>query len=620
MYAIPSASSATTIALEQHPFLQLVQFIDSETKRGIPMIQISTTSDITYVSDSNGVIAMLEPGLSGHSIWISIPSDGQYQFMNGSDPVVGVSGISIPFHSSSLPIVLEMKRLKLAERLYRVTGEGIYRDSFLGKVQVPNISHDTILQKFLLNAQVTGQDSVMNAIYKGKYYWFFGDTNNIQRLLGNFHATAAYTNLKEITSLSTNPNLTYILNGNFVKGVAPVDPKNLPTWIHALYVQRNERMYATYMKPDSNLNIVKRGFLQWNDDLEEFEEISQIDFNTQFSYPIDGSHVVKTAPYHDEEDGYIYFGQPYPIVRCKRYLDLSTYESFTPLKINTSNLDLNNVQLDREEKSGKLIYGWKRSTSPLSAEQMAQLVKMGKMKVQEAYLLQLKTHESGQFIQAHAGSVHYNAFRDRYILIAEQNGGTESSLGEIWYSEGLTPIGPFLYGVKIVTHQKMDFYNPSHHYEFDEENGKIIYFEGTYSNFWTNLPPTPKYNYNQQMYRLDVSKASEQIPIPVFKRIDNNFHTLDRRAIQKLSHKLVAVEFYAFSKPQCESCIPIYQYRMNDQYLLSTEQGLKSQKPIFYALDSNHILEQQLLPFHQELKLHNDQTVIVFSHRHDLAL
>ncbi|KAG2373735.1 hypothetical protein C9374_011824 [Naegleria lovaniensis] len=579
------------------------------------------------MSDSNGVIAILEPGLIGHSVWISIPSDGQYQFLNGSDPIVGVSGISIPFSQKS-PIVLEMKRLKLAERLYRVTGEGIYRDSFLGNVQVPNISHDMILKKFLLNEQVTGQDSVMNVIYKGRYYWFFGDTNNVQKLLGNFHATAAFTNLKEISSLSTSPNLTYIVNGkdgNFVKGVAPVEPKNLPTWIHALYVEDGSSMYATYMKPDSNLNIVKRGFLKWNDYLEEFEEISQIDFNTQFSYPIDGSHVVKTSP-HDAEDGYIYFGQPYPIVRCKKYLDLSTYESFTPLKINTSNSDLNNLQFDRDENSGKLIYGWKRGTSPLSAEQMAQLVKMGKMKPQEAYLLQLKSHESGQVIQAHAGSVHYNAFRDLYILIAEQNDGTESSLGEIWYSEGLTPIGPFLYGVKIVTHQKMDFYNPSHHYEFDEHNGKIIYFEGTYSNFWTNLPPTPKYNYNQQMYRLDVSKASEQIPIAVFKRNDNNFHTLDRKVVRKTSPKLVAVEFYAFSKP-CESaCIAIYQHKMNDQYLLTLTSNKQddSLEPIFYALDPIHVKDQHsnisLFPFYQELKLGDGHTVLVFSHRDDLIV
>jgi len=32
-----------------------------------------------------------------------------------------------------------------------------------------------------------------------------------------------------------------------------------------------------------------------------------------------------------------------------------------------------------------------------------------------------------------------------------------------------------------------------------------VYFEGTYTNTFTRSPATPRYNYNQLMYRLDLS-------------------------------------------------------------------------------------------------------------------
>jgi hypothetical protein len=43
------------------------------------------------------------------------------------------------------------------------------------------------------------------------------------------------------------------------------------------------------------------------------------------------------------------------------------------------------------------------------------------------------------------------------------------------------------------------------HAFFDQDAGRLIYFEGTYtSTFSGNPDPTPRYDYNQIMYRLDV--------------------------------------------------------------------------------------------------------------------
>jgi hypothetical protein len=89
-----------------------------------------------------------------------------------------------------------------------------------------------------------------------------------------------------------------------------------------------------------------------------------------------------------------------------------------------------------------------------------------------------------------------------------ESGGSSSYLGEIWYAEANAPEGPWLLAQNIVTHHHYSFYNPLHHVFFDQQGGRIIYFEGTYAHaFSATKTPTPRYDYNQVMYRLDLSDA-----------------------------------------------------------------------------------------------------------------
>ena len=83
---------------------------------------------------------------------------------------------------------ITIKRLNIAERLYRVTGAGIYRDSVLTGDPIP-------IREPVLNGQVLGQDSVLNALFQGKIYWFWGDTNRPGYPLGNFHMPGATSEL-----------------------------------------------------------------------------------------------------------------------------------------------------------------------------------------------------------------------------------------------------------------------------------------------------------------------------------------------------------------------------------------------------------------------------------------
>ena len=89
-----------------------------------------------------------------------------------------------------------------------------------------------------------------------------------------------------------------------------------------------------------------------------------------------------------------------------------------------------------------------------------------------------------------------------------RHGGKSSHLGEVWYSEADHPTGPFPTAVKVLTHDRQTFYNVVHHQFLDRDGGRTIHFEGTYTNDFSGNPEkTPRYNYNQMLYRLDLDAA-----------------------------------------------------------------------------------------------------------------
>src|SRR5579872_5822147 len=103
-----------------------IMVVDRQTQRGVPLVELSTTNNIRYLTDSQGVVAFDEPGLLGQKVFFYVKSHG-YEF-----PADGFG-----FHGTALETKpggkakLQIDRKNIAERLYRVTGAGIYRDSVL---------------------------------------------------------------------------------------------------------------------------------------------------------------------------------------------------------------------------------------------------------------------------------------------------------------------------------------------------------------------------------------------------------------------------------------------------------------------------------------------------------
>ncbi|MCA9424573.1 MAG: hypothetical protein KC994_05840, partial [Candidatus Omnitrophica bacterium] len=110
-----------------------------------------------------------------------------------------------------------------------------------------------------------------------------------------------------------------------------------------------------------------------------------------------------------------------------------------------------------------------------------------------------------QEIKHHRGSIAWNEYRNKWVAIFTQLHGDSSTLGEIWYAEADSPIGPWAGAIKVVTHDKYTFYNPHLHPEFTQKGSPILLFEGTYTkSFSGNEEATPRYDYNQILYRLDL--------------------------------------------------------------------------------------------------------------------
>jgi len=190
------------------------------------------------------------------------------------------------------------------------------------------------------------------------------------------------------------------------------------------------------------------------------------------------------------------------------YQDLSAYEGYTCLKPGAHYQGKDKTELDRDA-DGKLVWGWKRGTPTLDAKQQDELVQAGRLKREESPF-RLGDPATGKAILLNNCSCFWNQYRKRYVMIASEVLGA-TVLGEVWYSEADRPEGPWTAARKIITHANKkddahDFYNPTQHPFFDQDGGRIIYLEGSYVNTFSGNPSqTPYYEYNQIMYRLDLS-------------------------------------------------------------------------------------------------------------------
>ncbi len=474
-----------------------IRVLDAATGRGVPLVELVTVNSLTFVTDNAGRVAFHEPGLMDRELFFRVRSHGYEVKKDG----LGIAGSRV---TPKVGAVAEIKitRRNAAERLCRLTGEGLYRDSKLIGHSVPQEN----------NGLVAGQDSVQAAVYQGKVFWFWGDTLRMDYPLGLFRMAGATTPTFDPKDPKSDPAagiaFDYFVDKKtgFAREMMPLPerPEGV-VWVGALAIMPDEKgadkLVAHYSRRKGLEGEFEQGIAVYDDARNIFEPVKQLPLTETWRRP--SGHPI---PFDEKGTKWLLFGSPTPNVRVpatlKDVLDPDQYEAFTCMKPG----DKNEPDVGHD---GAPVWRWQKKLPPMDSKTERELLKAGKIKPEHARFCPANAANPADRVLLHSGTVRWNAYRKRWVLVAGQLFGTRSTLGEVWYAEADHPTGPFLTAVLVVTHDKQTFYNVCHHAFLDRDGGRTIHFEGTYTNEFSGNPvKTPRYNYNQVLYRLDLDSPA----------------------------------------------------------------------------------------------------------------
>ncbi|HVJ87642.1 MAG TPA: hypothetical protein VM452_18420 [Caulifigura sp.] len=487
---------ASSVPAAEQPKPFRIRIVDESTGRGIPLVELVTTNHAAWVSDSAGQVAYDEPEQFGGDVFFSVKCQGY----EPPKAPFGYEGVRLSPKAGG-EATIKLKRKNIAERLCRLTGAGRYRDSVMLGDQFPDGDKVT-------RGGVVGQDSIQAAIYRGKQYWFWGDTSRAAFPLGLFRTAGATSPLFVAGKDSLDRGIAYDYftdSTGFARAMIPYpEQKDGVIWISGVTVvpdaKGNERMACRYSRRKGLAEQLEQGIAVFDDEQQIFIPVTQQPLDEKWRF-IDSHPVVV------EEDGkrWLMWGDAAANARVpatfEAICDPKQYEAFTCLKAGAGTRD---AEVERTP-DGTLNWRWDKGSTPVTPEIEHRLLRSGTIKVEGMRLSPAAPADNGRRIRTAFGTVRFNKHRNCWILISGQHNGSSSFLGEVWYSEGHSPTGPFANAVKIVTHDGQSFYNVCQHDSLDEQGGRIVYFEGTYTNSFTkNVAPTPRYEYNQVLYRLDL--------------------------------------------------------------------------------------------------------------------
>ena len=476
-----------------------IKVIDSVTGRSIPLVELETVNALRFVTDNAGRVAFHEPGLLDREIFFSVRSHGYEVQKDG----FGIAGARLTPRAGEVSVI-KIARHNVAERLCRLSGEGLYRDSVL-------LGYNPPLPDPLDPGKVAGQDSIQAAIYNNRVYWFWGDTARMNYPLGLFRTAGATTPIPDVNDPASDPAggiaFEYFVDesSGFTRAMMPLPERPQGViWVDGVIVvpdlAGNERLVGHYSRRNGLEGEYEQGIAVFNLESAIFESAKQLPLDETWRHP-------STHPIVYVEHGrrWLLFGSPTPNVRVpanlQDVLNPARYEALTCAKVGG---DVNSPEPDLGP-DGRPRWRWRKDLPPVSSETEHRWVTEGKIKPEFARFCPENSANPEERVILHSGSVRWNTYRQRWVLVACQIYGTTSFLGEVWYSESAHPTGPFSRAVKVITHDNKTFYNVCHHSFLDRDGGRVIHFEGTYANtFSGNSDKTPRYDYNQILYRLEL--------------------------------------------------------------------------------------------------------------------
>jgi hypothetical protein len=425
-----------------------LEVVEKESGWPVPLVELRTTHGVRFVTDNVGVIAFDMPELMGHEVWFDVIGHGYERDKDG----FGYRGVRLtPEPGKTLKI--EVKRAIIAKRLGRLTGGGLFGES-------QKVGRELDWRE----SGIVGCDSVLNAVYRGKMFWIWGDTTLAKYPLGIFNCSGATTPVQPFKSFEPplRPAFNYFCNAaHQPRGVAAITGKG-PKWLTGCVTLPDKHgqphLVASCSKIENFLDVYEWGLCAWNDATSNFEVLRTIWKKSDAAKPppMPEGHAALWKDAQGKE--WVLFGNPLPKLRCpatfEAWQDSATWEVLKP-----------------QEK--------------------------------------LEVVGGGKPVTPHTGSIAWNAFRRRWVTVFMEKFGKPSAFGELWYAEADAPTGPWGPALKILTHANYTFYNPRLHPEFTPPESPVLLFEGTYTaEFADHAAPTPRHNYNQILYRLDLDEPA----------------------------------------------------------------------------------------------------------------
>jgi hypothetical protein len=419
------------------------------------LVELETVHHLKFVTDNAGVVAIDAPDLMERETFFHVHGNG-YEYPADGFGYHGVRLTPKPGERARI----EVERKIIAKRIGRITGAGLFAESQrLGE----HLDWE--------ESGVFGQDSVQNAVHNGRMFWAWGDTNLSRYPLGLFDMASATTEVHPLESCEPplKLRLDYFRNDQGQpRAVAKMEGKG-PTWLGG-YVSLPDKhgkqhLVASYVKIRNHLEAYESGLCVWSDETENFEPLKKLWTKSDSEPrqpPMPDGH---PAVFKEDGKEWLLFGNPLPNLRCP-----ATFEAWQDPNL------------------------WER------------------LKPQE----HLESAAGGAKVKPHSGSIAWNEYRKRWVTVFMEHFGKPSAFGELWYAEAQSPLGPWGPAAKVLTHENYTFYNPRLHPEFTPAESPILLFEGTYTDQFTNKKAvaTPRYDYNQILYRLDLDDEKLKAAMP----------------------------------------------------------------------------------------------------------
>lgn len=422
-----------------------IQVTEKGTGWPVPLVELRTTHNVRFVTDNAGVIAFDLPELMGRETWFNVLGHGYERPRDG----FGYRGVRLtPRPGQTLTV--EVDRAIIARRLGRSTGGGLFAES-------QKCGRELDWRE----SSILGCDSVQNAVHRGKLFWAWGDTTVAQYPLGIFDMTSATTPVQPLAAFEPplRLKLEYFADTNGVPRAVARMPGSGPTWVSG-YVSLPDQngtphLVGTYVKIKPPMEAYECGLCVWNDERQLFDR-HRVLWTKSNSQPRRSLAPEGHPAFWKDPEGreWVLFGNPLPALRCpatfEAWQDPSQWKALEPQRAFTSAAD-------------------------------------------------------GTPVKPHSGHIAWNPWRRRWVALFMESFGKPSALGELWYAEADAPTGPWGKAVKVLSHDNYTFYNPRLHPEFTPPDSPILIFEGTFTAEFADRPhPTPRYNYNQLLYRLDL--------------------------------------------------------------------------------------------------------------------